>query len=147
MPEAFSTPSNRNRTFILLGISAVLVTAATIVGISDNPPGLIMMYLSAVSFVAAFVHPWKASKQFQRLLYASGLGVVVFVILHLLSENLASTIDATGLGDDLLAGAGAAFFVLGTVLFPAGFLIGAVGAVVMSVRERHSRLGVPGTAA
>jgi hypothetical protein len=147
MLEALSTPRNRNRTFILLGISAVLVIAAAIVGISDNPPGLILMYLSASSFVASFVHPWKASQQFRRLLYASGLGVVVFVILHLLSENVASTIDATGLVDDLLAGAGSAFFVLGTVLCPAGFLIGAFGAVVMSMRERHSRPGVTGTAA
>ena len=62
MLEAFSTPRNKNRTFILLGISAVLVAAAAIVGISDNPAGLIMAYLSATSLVVAFVHPWSASQ-------------------------------------------------------------------------------------
>jgi len=147
MLEAFSTPRNRNRTFILLGISAVLVTAAAIVGISDNPPGLILTYLSAITLVVAFVHPWKASQQFRRLLYASGLGFIVFVILHNVFDALAAAAGASGLVGDLLEIAGAAFFVVATLLCPPGLLVGAVGAVVMSMRERHSRPGVTGTTA
>lgn len=147
MLEAVSTPRNKNRTFILLGISAVLVAAAAIVGNSDNPPGLIVAYLSVTSLVVAFVHPWKASQQFRRLLYASGLGFIVFVVLHNVFYALAAAAGGSGLAGDLLAGAGAVFFVLGTVLCSVGFLIGAVGAVLTSTRESHSRPEVPGTAA
>ena len=141
MLEAFSTPRHRNRTFILLGIAGVLAVAAAAVGIDDNPPGLLMAYLSATSFVVAFVHPWKASQHFRRLLFASGLGFVVFVPLHLVLENLATTAGASGLGHGLIAGAGAAFFVVGTLLCPPAILVSAVGALVMSRREGHSRPG------
>jgi hypothetical protein len=147
MLDAFSTPRNRNRTFIFLGIGAVFAVAAAAAGIDDNPRGLLMAYLSAISFVVAFVHPWKASQHFRRLLYASVLGFVVFGVLHNVFEALASTAGAASLGRDLLDGAGAAFFIVATLLCPPGFLVGAVGAIVMSIQERHPHSGAAGTPA
>jgi hypothetical protein len=147
MLEALSTTRNRNRTFILLGICGVLAATAATMGISDNPPGLLMAYLSATTLVVAFVHPWKASQPFRRLLYTSGLGFVLFAVLHNVFEGLAATTGASGLVGDLLDVAGGAFFGIATLLCPPGFLVGAVGAVAMSIRERHSHPGAAGTAA
>ena len=143
MLEAFSTPRNRSRTFILFAICGVLAVTAAAVGISDNPPGLLFAFLSASALVAAFVHPWRASKHFRRLIYASGLGFIVFAVLHNVLEGVASKAGISGLVHDLLSGAGVACFLVATLLCPPGLLVGAVGAVVMSRRERHSHPGVP----
>lgn len=145
MLEALSTPSNRNRTIILFAICSVLAVAAATVGISDNPPGLLLMFLSASAFIVAFVHPWRASKHFQRLIYASGLGFIVFAVLHNVFEGVASKAGVSGLVHDLLSGAGVAFFLIAILLCPPGLLVGVVGAIVMSRRGRHSQPGAPAT--
>lgn len=138
MLKALSTARNRVWTFVLLGAGAVLAVAAGAEGTSDNALGILMAYLAAICFVLAVVHPWKSSKQFLRLLVASVIGFVAFTILHIPLENLADE-GASGLGDDLLGALGAAFFLLATMLCPAGFVVGAVGSVVMRLRERQSR--------
>ena len=143
MLEIFSTPRNRNQTFILFAICGVLAAAATAVGISDNPPGLLLAFLSAITFVVAFVHPWRTSKQFLRLIYASGLGFIVSAVLHNVFEGIASMAGVSGLVHDLLGGAGVAFFLVAILLCPPGLLVGAVGAVVMFRRKRHSQPGAP----
>ena len=143
MLETFSTPRNRNRTFILFAICGALAAAATAVGINDNPLGLVLAYLSASAFVVAFVHPWRTSKQFVRLIKASGLGLVVSAVLHNVFEGIASMAGVSGLVHNLLGGAGVAFFFVAILLCPSGLLVGAVGAVVMSRRERHSQPGAP----
>lgn len=137
MLEAFSIPRNRVWTLVFLGAGAVLAVAAAAEGISDNALGILMAYLAAICFVLAVAHPWKSSKQFRRLLAASIIGFVAFAVLHVPFENLAD--EGGGLGDDVLGAFGAAFFLIATMLCPAGFVVGAVGTVVTWMRERHSR--------
>lgn len=143
MLDAFSTKRNRNRTFVFFAVCIVLGVAAAVVGISDNLPGVLLAYLSAIAFVVAFVHPWKTSKQFRRLIYASALGFVVFGVLHNVFHGLASKVGGSGLAHGLLGGAGAAFFLIAIMLCPPGLLVAAVGAIVMYRRERHSQPGAP----
>ena len=143
MLEAFSTPRNRNRTVILFAICGMLAVAAAAVGISDNPPGLLLAFLSASAFIVAFVHPWRASKHFQRLIYVSVLGFIVFAVLHNVFEGIASKAGVSGLVHDLLSGAGVVLFLVAILLCPPGLLVGAVGAIVMSRRERRSQPGAP----
>jgi hypothetical protein len=135
--QALSNPHNRVWTFVFLGAGAALAAAAAAQGISDNALGILMDYLAAVCFVLAVAHPWKSSKPFRQLLAASVVGFVVFTVLHIPLENLAD--DGSGLGDDLLGVVGAAFFLIATMLCPAGFVVGAVGSVVTWMRERNSR--------
>ena len=145
MLKAFSTPRNRNRTFILFAICCVLAVTSAAVGISDNPPGLLLAFLSASVFIITFVHPWRASKHFRRLIYASILGFVVFGVLHNVFEGVASNALVSGLMHDLLSGAGVASFLVAIFLCPPGLLVGAVGAIVMFIRERHSQPGALAT--
>src|SRR3972149_7949573 len=116
MIDAFSTPHNRIKTLILLVICGLSAIAAAAVGIDDNPPGILLAFLSATAFVLAFVHPWRASRQFGRLLYASALGFVVFGLLHNVFEAIASNLGGSGLVHDLLNDAAAALFLIPTLL-------------------------------
>ena len=147
MIEALATPRNRTRTLVLLVICGLLAIAAATVGISDNAPGILLAYVAATAFVVAFVHPWRTPRHFRRLLYTSALGFVVFVLLHNVFEAIASNLGGSGLVHDLLNGAGAAFFLIATLVCPPGLLVGAVGAVVMSIRNRRRATPGPTTAA
>ena len=139
MLGAFSTPRNRNRTFILFAICGVLAAAAATLGSDDNMPlGPLLALVSASAVVVAFAHPWRTSKQFLRLAGASFLGFFVFAILHNVFGAVASMAGVSGFVHDLLDGAGVASFYVAALLCPPGFLVGAVGAVVLAIRELRS---------
>jgi hypothetical protein len=142
MIEALSTPRNRRRTFILFAICAFLAFAAA-VGIDDNPPGVLLAYLSASAFVLAFAHPWRTSKQFRYLIYTSILSFVVFAVLSNVFEAIASNLGGSGLVNSLLNGTGGVCFLVATLLCPPGLLVGAVGAVILYFRERHPQPSAP----
>lgn len=147
MIDALSTPRNRIRTLIFLVISGLSAIAAAAVGIDDNPPGILLAFLAAIAFVLAFVHPWRTSRQFRRLLYASVLGFVVSVLLHNMFEAIASNLGSSGLVHDLFNGAGAVLFLIATLVCPSGLLVGAVGALIMFIRNRRRATPGPTTAA
>jgi len=143
MLKAFSTPHSRKRTFIPFAICAALAVAAAAVGIADNLPGVLLAFASVSAFIVAFVHPWRASKHFVRLIYASALGFIVSAVLHNVLHGVASKVGASGLAHGLLGGTGAAFFLVAVLLCPPGLVVGVVGAIVMSRRKHHSQLGAP----
>ncbi len=136
MIDALANPHNRNRTFIFLVACSVLAIAAIMVGIDDNPPGVILAYLSAFAFVLAFVHPWRTSKQFLRLIYQSVLVFIVITVLSNLFEFFASNPGISKPVVMLLNGAGAIFFLIAVLLCPICLLVGVIGFVVMNYRNR-----------
>ena len=146
MIDALSTPHNRIRTLIFLVTCGLSAIAAAAVGIDDNPHGILLAFLAATAFVLAFVHPWRTSRQFRRLLYASALGLVVFGLLHIMFDVTASNLGGSGLVHDLLS-AGAAIFLITTLVCPSGLLVGAVGAMVMAIRNRRHLTPGPTTTA
>jgi hypothetical protein len=137
MIDALSTPKNRIWSLIFLIICGLSAITATGVGIDDNLPGILLAYLAATAFVLTFVHPWKTSRQFKRLLYTSILGFVVCGLLHNAFEAIASNLDGSGVVPTLLNGAGAAFFIIATLVCPAGLLVGLIGIVVTTIKNRH----------
>lgn len=140
MLKAFSNTRNRYRSLILLVVCCVFAFGASILGIEDNPPGIALAFLSTITFILAFVHPWRTSKQFRYLIYGSGLGFVVFVILHNVFEGIASKMGGSGLVHTLLSGAGVAFFFIALVC-PIALLVGFVGALITSRQKDQSRPG------
>lgn len=146
MIDALSTPHNRIRTLILLVTCGLSAIAAAAVGIDDNPPGILLAFLAVTAFVLAFVHPWRTSRQFRRLLYASALGFVVFGLLHIVFDVIATNLGGSGLVHDLLS-AGAALFLIAVLFCPSGLLVSAVGGVVMAIRNRRRPTPGPTTTA
>jgi hypothetical protein len=137
MLEALSTTRNRTLTFVLLAICCASVIVALVVGISDNPPGIFFAFSAATAFILAFVHPWRTAKQFRLLLYASVFSLVIFGILHNVFEGVASTIEGAGLLQTLLQGLGVMAFLVAVLICPPAFLVGAIGSIIMFIRNRR----------
>jgi hypothetical protein len=138
MLRAISTPSDRRRTLLLLALAVIFGLGAAASGLDDNPPGLILAFLSAATFGAALVHPWRSARSFRRLMYASGLGFLASVILHNALHAAASVPGLPPLAHDVLSAAGVLFFFTAVLACPPLFLLGAVGAVAMSRRKSDS---------
>ena len=134
MLEAFSTPQNRNRTLVLLAVCALLALAALVVGIADNPPGILLAFLAAAALATAFAHPWRSSKSFRRLMYASGAGFLVFTVLHNVFYAITTVPDLPRSAELVFTGASVASFLIAILLCPPFFVVGAVGAVVTALR-------------
>ncbi len=134
---AFSPP-NRTKTFILLAICVVLGIAAAAVGIDDNPPGILLAYLAAIAFILAFVHPWRTVRKFTFLLLASILGVVLFIILNIVTDSIAQNPSTSIALQKLIdSPANEVLSLIFAMLLPAAFLVGAIGAIAMLLRNRH----------
>jgi uncharacterized membrane protein (UPF0136 family) len=138
MTGAFSTPHNRKMTLILLAICGLLAIAARIVGINDNLPGILLAFLAATAFVLAFVHPWQTARKFIFLILASILGFALFVILNIIIDTAAQNPANAGALQDLLQSPAIdAFSIIIAMICPAAFIVGAVGSVVMFIRNRR----------
>ena len=146
MLEALSTAHNRARTLVLLAVCGLLAIGAAAVGVSDNPPGILLALLAAAAFVLAFVHPWRTARRFARLVYASVLGLVAGVVLHNVFEAIASSIGGSGVVHGLLVGANVTCFLIAILVCPPGVVVGAVGTVVMFIRDRRRPTAGPSTA-
>jgi hypothetical protein len=111
----------------------VLLIAAFIVGISGNPPGLALCYLATVSLILAFVHTWRKVKYFLILLGGSVIGFAVFAVLHNVFYALAEISSDIVVLSQMLKFLDATSFLVAIFVCKAGFLISAVGSLVMAV--------------
>lgn len=134
MLEAFSKPQNRKWTFIFLGFSAVFAIAAAVMGIDDNPPGILLAFLAITAFILAFAHPWKTARQFIRLLIASSLGIFVFGALVIACDILSLKFTGSSLVSGLLNFISTISLTI-VLVCPSGILVGAGGAVLRAVRK------------
>lgn len=138
MSAAFSTPSNSNKSFALLAICILLAIAAVAVGIDDNPPGILLAFLSAAAFVLAFVHPWRTAKKFMVLILASLLGFILFIILNIIFDAAAQNPAIPGaLQDQLHSPVISTIGIIISMVCAAALLVGVVGAVAMFIRNRR----------
>jgi hypothetical protein len=133
---SLATPQNRRITQLLSAAAGVLLLAGLLVGVSDNPPGIVLVSLASVAIVAAAVHPWRAPKPFIVLLVASILGFVVMAMLHNLLGGVAGLMSEGNVLRLLLQGVGVAAFFLAVLILPAAVLVGAGGAIIMFLRDR-----------
>jgi uncharacterized membrane protein (UPF0136 family) len=148
MTSALSTPHDRKITLIFLAICGLLAIAAVIVGIDDNPPGILLAYLAATAFVLAFVHPWRTARKFMLFLLASVLGFVLFVILNITLDTVAQDPANTGTLQDLLESpAIEALSIIIALICPAALIVGVVGSVAMFIRGRRRSTSDPPTSA
>lgn len=137
MIDAFAIRKYRSRTLILLSICALAAIAAAILGIDDNPPGILCAYLAALALVLAIVHPWRTARRFRSLLYASLLGFALFAVLNNAFAALAHSPATSGALQLLLQALAVACFLIATLISPAAFLVSALGMLILSLRSRR----------
>jgi len=128
---------SRRVTFALFAVSCLSLIAAVIVGVNDNPPGLLLCYIAVTALILAFVHGWRQTRRYLLLLGASAVGFPVFVVLHNLLYGLGMIAGDVAVLAQILGALEVAFFLAAVMLCPPGFLIGAIGSVLMW--SRHSR--------
>ncbi len=143
MLEALSTPRNRITTFVLLAMCGLLAIGAAVVGISDNPPGLVLALFSAAALVLAFVHPWRTSKQYRYLFYVTFVVFFISAVVHGVFEVLGQRLGGAGLVAGALTGVGVLLFLVAVLLCPPCMVVSAIGAIVMAIRNRRRRGAAP----
>jgi len=137
MIDAFSTPRNRIKTLILLVICCLSAIASTVVGIDENPPGILLALFAAVTFVLAFSHPWRTARKFMFLLLAAVLGFVLFIVVSIVSDFIVQNPASSDALQNLIESpVNEALSIIFAMLCSATFLVGVVGAVVMFIRSR-----------
>lgn len=140
MIDAFSTRSNRIKTLILLVICCLSAIASTVVGINENPPGILLALFAAVTFVLAFSHPWRTARKFMFLLLAAVLGFVLFIIVSIVSDSIVQNPASSDALQNLIdSPVNEALSIIFVMLCSAAFLVGVVGAVVMFIRSRSQK--------
>ncbi len=124
------------RRLIYLGCAVILLGAAAVVGIADNPPGLLLALASSICVVLALTTGWQHPRKHFYLFAGSALAFAVTAILHNVFEAAASVAGAPWLkaaGEAI----GAAFFLIAIFLCPAGMLVGAVGGIASMFRRKQ----------
>jgi uncharacterized membrane protein len=136
MIDAFSTPHNRIKKLALLVACGLSAIASAVVGIDDNPPGVLLALLAAIAFVLAFTHPWRTTRKFMLLLLASVLGFVLFIISNIILDSIAQN-PATSGGLQTLIQSPAinALNLIFAMICQGAFIVGAVGSVAMLIRN------------
>ena len=117
---------NKN-TYVYLGLSVIAMILAMIITISDNPPGIILGFLSGIFFIMAFTHTLKKSKSYLLLTLGAIVSFIIFVILH-------NFLDYFGKGTFIEA-IGAFFFLAAFFLCIPGLIIGIVGSIIKAIKK------------
>ena len=140
MLDAFSTPRNKLKSFVLLGVSVLLAISSAVVGIDDNPPGVLLAFFAAIVGVLAFVHPWREVKKFAFLFLASVIGFVLFIILSIISDSIIQNPETSSTLLKLFQSpVNDALSLVLTMIFSAMFIIGVIGSVVIVIRNRRRK--------
>jgi hypothetical protein len=133
--QAFATPHNRMVSVLLLVACGLLAMAAARLGIIDNPPGIVLAFLSIAAFVTALVHHWRRARPFGLLAGGSLAALVVLGLLAVLFGILSNKLGPGGLLASVL-GALSGGCMLAAMVCPSALMVGVVGGLLMLVRER-----------
>ena len=126
---------------IIFGI--VLILTALIIGVSDNLPGIIVLFLGMISLALSATHVWKGHKIYLKLLLYSVTGFLISVLLHNLLYAFAEFNKDLTWAHYLINLASAFFFVLAVLVFPATTLVGMVGMIVSYLRNKRNSKKIP----
>jgi hypothetical protein len=120
-----------------LVVAVAAVTAAAVIGISDHPPGIALLYLGSGALLLAVVHRWRRVQQFARLLVAGVIGFPVLVVLHNAFYALAELCRGTPAVTWPLEALHAGCFIGAVIVCPTAVVAGVVGCVATLVARRR----------
>ena len=123
----FSEETNLRTLIPYILAATVLIVIAFIIGISDNLPGIILIYIGIFILVYGLTHQWKESKKFRKLLIASIIGFFVFTILHNLFYGISKEFEDVSIVRNLSNWLGAASFIISVLICPVTIVIGLWG--------------------
>jgi len=127
---------SRRPLMLFIAAGCIALAAGLLVGVSDNPPGLLLVYLACASFVLALTHRWRTVRSFVILLTVSLVGFLVAVVLHNLLYALGEVAKEVPAVQTVAEALHVAFFLIAVLLCPVGVLIGGVGGLIAWRRRR-----------
>ena len=130
------TKSNRKLTFIFLAISIISLLIAFIIGISDNPPGILLCFAGIIALILVFVHRWRKVKNFLFLLVFSIIGFLIFAVLHNVMYGLEKKVVDIIVLSQLLKFLDVLFFLIAVLVCPSGILVAAIGSIVFYLKSK-----------
>jgi hypothetical protein len=113
-------------TISLFTIAVLLIITASLVGISDNLPGIALLYGGIIFLFFAVLHPWKNPMSYWTLL----LVCLVILILEWLGITILARLHKTEYLSEAVA-MGVAFL----ICMP-GIVVGILGAFICIVRKK-----------
>jgi hypothetical protein len=138
MLSALTTAQRRRVSLALLLAAGALAGAAALIGIADNPPGILTVYGAAALLVLSIVHPWRSARPFALLAAGGVLASLAFAVLHNLLDGAAELL-AVPILSQVLGVLSAGAFLLAVLVCPAVVLVAAGGALVQLVRSLSHR--------
>ena len=119
---------SQKKTIIYLSLSILSLAAALIVTVDDNPPGIILAFVSGFLFVLALSYNFEKVNSYILLIIGSIVGFILSVIFHNLFEALGN--------GTILEVVGAFFFIVALFLCPPGLIIGIIGTIIKSIKGK-----------
>ena len=134
--EPLSRARVHGSTLAFLAATVLLAAAALLIGVSDNPPGIILLYSAGLTLLLAATHRWRDPRKFWYLLLGSLIGFFLFAAIHNFSEVGAGSIGHLPVLAWVLSAISAIFFLLAVILCPVGVVLGAVGGSITTGMQK-----------
>ena len=134
MVTGFSKFLNKINTaqWILFAAGILSGAIALVIGVSDNPPGIILLYIGLTSLAGAWVWNWTSPREFWILLLTSLAAFPVGVVLHNLFYALGTLVGGSLILSGLLGFLEGLFFLVAVMAVGPTALVGLVGGVYTS---------------
>jgi peptidoglycan/LPS O-acetylase OafA/YrhL len=111
----------QKKTYIYILLCLISAGAAMIVSVPDNPPGILLSFLSSLFLVLAFTHNYTKAKSYLILTLVSLIGFFLAAVLHNVFEEMdkATSFEVIAV----------VFFLIAIFICPAGVIVGIAGSI------------------
>ena len=133
---------NRRLTLLLLALAILAITIGLIIGISDNPPGIIILYVGIILLIISLVYIWRKIRPFLILLIVSIVGVPVFAVLHNIFYGIAELTSNIKLLPEILSFFDVMSFLIALIICPSAIIVGMGGVLILLVKRKNSEANI-----
>lgn len=128
--------------WVLLGAGLVSGVGSLVLGVSDNPPGIMLLYFALTCLAGAWVWNWPSPRDFWLLLIAALAAFPVGAILHNLLYALGTMLDQIPVIRELAGFLGVFFFLVAVMAAAPAALVALLGGIIVSWQgmDRRTRL-------
>ena len=133
---------NLRLTLLLLALAIVAITIALIIGVSDNPPGIIILYSGIILLIISLVYIWRKIRPFLILLIVSIVGVPVFAVLHNIFYGIAELTSNIKLLPEILSFFDVMSFLIALIICPSAIIVGMGGVLILLVKRKNSEANI-----
>lgn len=137
MKQLMQCANERLGRVVLIVLAALALGTALLMGVSDNIPALILVYLACGLIVVAFVCTWRETQMFVKMLIASLISVPAFAVLHNLAYAAAELTNDMPIISGFFGFLDGLFFIIAVIIAPTAVIVSAVGAIITAINNWH----------